>query len=97
MRKELYDRLDFEERTMYRIEKNSIECPQVNFGMVTFGMLASLIAVAIKSHGLAIFITKITLISVIVIYTIELISSIVENSKVEKEWTKKVIDKIEKK
>jgi len=93
MRKELYEKLNFEERTMYRIENNSIEMPEINFGMLTFGMLGSLIAVAVKSYSTALLIIKVTLIFTVGIYAIRFISLIVENSKLEKEWTQKVLSK----
>ena len=97
MRKELYEKLNFEERTMYRIENNSREFPEVNFGMLTFGIVASLIATALKSYSTALFIMKITIVFTIAIFSVEFIKCMLRHSKSEKEWTKKVIEKVGKK
>jgi len=92
MRKELYDKLDFEERVCYRLEDNSnqIPLPRINFfilGIVIYIISCLKEMPNINIIGFCVFAT-------LLVYLLELLVFAIQENKLNKEWTAHVLEKI---
>ena len=92
MRKELYDKLDFEERVCYRLECNSIPVPFPRIDFFILGMVAYIICYLNDLPynniiGVSFFAT-------LLVYPLELLVFAIQENKLNKEWTAHVLEKI---
>ena len=93
MRKELYDKLDFEERVCYRLECNSIPVPFPRIDFFILGMVAYIICYLKEMPNINII--NVSFFFMGLVYLVDFLNFLIQENKLNKEWTAHVLDKIE--
>lgn len=88
MKKELYEKLDYDEKVMYRIESNTLPSVRFPYGLVNMGLLAGFVLTYFGKVKEALGILKIMTVSVILLVLLDIWLCTRAQFEFNKEWEK---------